>query len=497
MDAANLGNLESLTHFGPEILLGFAVVGVFLLDLVMRSKSALGDVALAVIAAALFLNARLLWGEDVMLFHRSLAVDGFALYVKLVILLAAFAVVWMSLDSREVRRGNQGEYYAILLSCTLGMLLMASATNLLMAYLSLEFVSLTSYVLAGYLRHSRRSGEAALKYLIYGGVASGAMIYGMSWIYGLAGSLDFHAIQTALGGGLADRLALFLALTLVLAGLGFKVAAFPFHMWAPDVYQGAPLPVTTFLAVGSKTAGFALMIRFFFTAMARSTGSGTFEIVGGVDWTELLLGLSMVTMTYGNLAALQQRTNLKRLLAYSSIAHAGYVLMGFVVLSDEGLRAMLFYLTIYYLMNVGAFLVVMVVSEATGGREDLASLRGLAWRGGAVPAVAMAIFMFSLTGLPPLAGYIGKFYLFAAVVQKGMYGLAIVGVLNSVISLVYYANVVKVMFLEQPVGGEGAVVVDRQQGVLLGLLTAATLILGVYWTPLFELVDRSTRFFVG
>ncbi len=493
----HLGNLSSLGWLLPEILLGLAVVAIFLLDLVVEEKERLGDVALGVMAIAIVLITRLLWAGDRSLFENSVVVDGFGLYFKLLVGLAAFGAIWMSLGSREVRRTNQGEYWGILLASALGMMFMGSATNLLMAYLSLEFVSLTSYVLAGYKQGSRRAGEASLKYLIYGGVASGAMIYGMSWIYGLAGSLDFHAIHDALAGSPSGAsLALFVALLLTLAGLGYKVAAFPFHAWAPDVYEGAPIPISGFLAVGSKAAGFALLIRFFFTALAHDGGAGAYQLVGGVSWDQLMLALSVLTMTFGNLAALNQQSNLKRLLAYSSIAHAGYVLMGLVVLTTDGLRAMLFYLAVYYVMNLGAFLVVMLVANSTG-REDLDGFRGLAWRGGAWPAAAMAVFLFSLTGLPPLAGFVGKFYLFAAVVERKMYFLALAGVVNSVLSLFYYAKVVRTMFLEQPTGGEGAVTVDVHNGILLGVLVAATLVLGVAWSPLMDFADRSARFFLG
>jgi NADH-quinone oxidoreductase subunit N len=375
------------------------------------------------------------------------------------------------------------------------MYFMASASNLLMAYLSLEFVSLTSYVLSGYLRHDRRSGEAALKYLIYGGVASGTMIYGMSWIFGLTGSLDFAHINAVLTTGNPHKLALFVALVLTLVGLGYKVTAAPFHMWAPDVYTGAPIPITAFLSVGSKAAGFALMMRFFYPALSRMDAGGAWQFLPGVDWPQLVLVLCMVTMTLGNLAALSQR-NLKRLLAYSSIAHAGYILMGFVVLSNEGLRAMLFYMVVYYLMNIGAFLVVMIVANATG-REDIDGFRGLAWRGGAAPAVAMAIFLFSLTGLPPLAGFVGKFYLFAAVVRQQFYFLAIVGVLNSVVSLYYYARIVRTMFLDFPDGTEVPVTVSAHNGALMWALSAATIVMGVYWAPVIAVADRSLRFFTG
>lgn len=494
MSPSVLDNVASLAFSLPEIVLGAAVVLLFLLDLVVKRKELLGDFALLALAVVVVLSARLLWGESAALFNGAVVLDSFAVFFKLLLGLAAFAAVWMSLGSREIQRNDIGEYWAVLLASTLGLLFMASSTNLLMAYLSLEFVSLTSYVLSGFMRDSRRATEASLKYLIYGGVASGVMIYGMSWVFGLAGSLDFRAIHAALAAGSGASLPLFVALLLTLAGLGYKVAAFPFHMWAPDVYQGAPIPVTAFLAVGSKAAGFALMIRFFFTAMAESAGAGAYQLVGGVDWSQLILVLSIVTMTFGNLAAITQQGNVKRLLAYSSIAHAGYMLMGFAVLTDDGLRAMLFYLTVYYLMNLGAFVVVMVVANSTG-REDLAGYRGLAWRGGAVPAVAMAIFLFSLTGLPPLAGFVGKFYLFAAVVEKQLYLLAVIGVLNSVVSLVYYARIVRTMFLDQPTGGEGVVLMDWHNGLLLGILTIGTLVLGVAWGPLIDFAGRSTHFF--
>jgi NADH-quinone oxidoreductase subunit N len=283
---------------------------------------------------------------------------------------------------------------------------------------------------------------------------------------------------------------------LVFAGFGYKIAAVPFHMWAPDVYTGAPIPFTAFLAVGSKAAGFAILIRFFYAGLSQTAdGQLTWTYLAGVDWPQIILVVSMVTMTLGNLAALNQ-DNLKRLLAYSGIAHAGYVLMGFVVLSHEGLRAMLFYLVVYYLMNLGAFWVVMVVANATG-EEGIDAYRGLAWRGGAAPAVAFAIFLFSLTGLPPLAGFVGKFYLFAAVVEAKLYLLALVGVLNSVVSLYYYARVVRAMFLETPPERAPAVTVDPFNGAAIALLCGATVYLGLLFGGLAATASASARFWMG
>jgi NADH-quinone oxidoreductase subunit N len=485
----SLGNLESLGHILPELLLVLTILVVFLADLVVREKQHLGEIALVGTALSLVCVVRLAGGPEGWLFSKMMVQDPFAVFFKVLFALSAMAAVWMSLGSKEITGANQGEYYGLLISSTLGMYFMSTAANLLMAYLSLEFVSLTSYALTGYLRHDRRSGEAALKYLIYGGVASGTMIYGMSWIFGLTGSMDFAQINAALAQGDVNKLALFVAVVLTLAGFGYKIAAVPFHMWVPDVYTGAPIPVAAFLSVGSKAAGFALLIRFFYAGLSRFGAGETWQFVPGVDWPQLVLVLSMVTMTLGNLTALSQR-NLKRLLAYSSIAHAGYMLMGFVVLSNEGLRAMLFYMVVYYLMNIGAFLVVMIVANSTG-REDIDGFRGLAWRGGAAPAIAMAIFLFSLTGLPPLAGFVGKFYLFAAVVRQHFYVLALVGVINSVISLYYYARVVRTMFLDFPDGSEIPVVVSWHNGTLMVGLAAVTIVLGVYWAPVIKLANRS------
>lgn len=489
-----LNSVHSLGYILPELILVATILAVFIADLVVTDKDRVGELALAGVALSLFAVSRLVGVPDGWLFGKMIVQDPFTLFFKVIFALAALAAIWMSLGSKEIT-ANQGEYYGLLVSSTLGMYFMSSSSNLLMAYLSLEFVSLTSYVLTGYLRHDRRSGEAALKYLIYGGVASGTMIYGMSWIFGLTGSMDFAQINVALMHGDPHRLVVFIAVLLILAGFGYKVAAAPFHMWVPDVYTGAPIPIAAFLSVGSKAAGFSLLIRFFYPGLSHLGVGGTWDFLPGVDWPHLVLVLCMVTMTLGNLTALSQR-NLKRLLAYSSIAHAGYMLMGFVVLSNEGLRAMMFYMVIYYLMNIGAFLVVMIVANATG-REDIEGYRGLAWRGGAAPAVALAIFLFSLTGLPPLAGFVGKFYLFAAVIRQHFYFLALVGVINSVISLYYYARVVRTMFFDFPEGNEAPVTVSLHNGALMWGLCAATVVLGIYWAPIIALADRSLQFFTG
>jgi NADH-quinone oxidoreductase subunit N len=345
-------------------------------------------------------------------------------------------------------------------------------------------MSISVYILAGAWRSQPRCNEASMKYFLMGAFATGFLLYGIALLYGATGTVRLDLIAERIAT-VSDRRLLFAGMALLLIGFGFKVAAVPFHMWTPDAYEGAPTSVTALMAVAVKAAGFAAFTRVFLHTFAPLHA----------EWSMLLWVVAAATMTVGNVLALVQR-NMKRMLAYSSIAHAGYMLMGFVVLNDEGLRAMLFYVVTYYLMSIGAFLVVMIVVNSTG-REDIDGFRGLAWRGGAVPAVAMAIFLFSLAGLPPLAGFIGKFYLFAAVVNAKFYLLALVGLLNSLVALYYYARVVRTMFLDMPTGTEGVVTLDAHNACLLYFLALPTLVLGVYWAPVIDLADRSVHFFVG
>jgi NADH-quinone oxidoreductase subunit N len=492
----DLKNVASLTFSYPEIILSGTILLLIVLDLVARDKRSLALIALIGSAAALIATLDLYWAQPGWLFHRMIILDNFSLFFKVVALAAAILCIWMSLGSKEIKQVHEGEYYTLLLTCTLGMFFMASSSNLLMAYLSLELVSLTSYVLTGFLPHNRRSSEAALKYLIYGGVASGTMIYGMSWIFGMTGSLDYSAIQTALAQNGINKAALFMAFIFIMAGFGYKIVFVPFHMWSPDVYQGAPTPFTAFLSVASNAAGIAIMVRFFFPGVSRMVPGGDWAFVSGVEWPHVLLFLSMITMTVGNLCALNQR-NLKRMLAYSGIAHAGYMLMGLAVLNNDGLSAILFYLVVYLIMNLGAFLVVGMIANVTGD-EDIESYRGLAWRGAIVPAVCLTVFLFSLTGMPPFAGFVGKFFLFSAVLKQGgaFALLALVAAINTVISLYYYAKVVKTMFLDMPNPEDKTISVAVYDFTLLIPLAVLTVIFGIYFSPLVRYTSRSLSFFV-
>ncbi len=444
-----LKNIESLAYFSPEILLVVFAAAVIIADLLIKNRESelvayISLVGLGCsLVAILITNSLINSNEPIPLFFGMIRLDGFAVFFKILLLLATAATILFSLRSEELDVRLKGEYYALLLAVTFGMFLMASSTNLLMIFISLETVSLTSYILAGFLTHSPRSSEAAFKYITYGAVASGTMLFGLSMIFGMAGTGDLSQISlqiaSVLESGGVSTLSVLIAITFILAGIGYKIASVPFHMWSPDVYEGAPIPITAFLSVASKAAGFALFLRFF------HVGFGKPEILQSIDWRFILAIVSALTMTVGNLAALPQR-NVKRLLAYSSIAHGGYLLMGAVLLTPEGLGAIFFYLIVYLFMNLGAFYVVVLIANEAG-TEMIDGYRGLATRAPLV-AGAMAIFLFSLTGIPPLAGFFGKWVLFYAVIGEGLYWLAFIGLLNSVVSLYYYARIVKAMYFE-------------------------------------------------
>ncbi len=508
------GNVSSAVFFRPELALTFGTMALFLVDLAWKKHPGRSGRLAASALFVLAVTAGLLAAQPAearSLFNGMIATDGFATFFKWLFLAAGALTVMIAAPGKEFPPARLGEFYALLMAIVLGMFLMASATDLLMAYLAIELVSMTSYVLAGFKKGDRRAAEASLKYVIYGGVASGVMLFGMSYLYGLLRTTDLHQlagrIQELHAVGLpeaATKLTLVVAVVFVTAGFGYKVASVPWHMWCPDVYEGAPTPFTAFLSVGPKAAGFALALRFFYGALAGPSGvvGGLPDAVGGLPWPAVVGVMSAATMTLGNLTALAQ-VNMKRLLAYSSIAHAGYALMGLSAATDLGAQSIMIYMAIYLVMNLGAFLVVILVAESTGS-ESILDYKGLAKRH-PLAATSMAIFLFSLTGLPPFAGFVGKWYLFYAVVERvpgpggGWYALlAIIGALNSAVSLFFYMRVVRAMFIDPPYDAAPAPIrAPAVYSLLIGSGAAAMLIFGLWWSPVINWTSASLKMFHG
>ncbi len=508
------GNLASAALFRPELALTFGTMALFLADLAWKNHpgrpARLAAAALVVLAiAAGFLLAQPAGAAS--LFNGMAASDRFATFFKWLFLGAAALTVLIAAPGKDFPASRLGEFYALLLAIVLGMFLMASATDLLMAYLAIELVSMTSYVLAGFKKGDRRAAEASLKYVIYGGVASGVMLFGMSYLFGLLGTTSFHElafkIQTLQASGLpaaATKLTLVVALVFVTAGIGYKVAAVPWHMWCPDVYEGAPTPFTAFLSVGPKAAGFALALRIFYGGLTGQSGiAGSLpQAVGNIPWPAVVGVMAAVTMTLGNFTALGQ-TNLKRLLAYSSIAHAGYTLMGLAAASDLGTQAVMLYMAIYLVMNLGAFLVVILVADATGS-ESILDYKGLAKRH-PLAATSFAVFLFSLTGLPPFAGFWGKWYLFVAVWERvggpggGWWGvLMLIAALNTAVSLYYYVRIVRAMFIDQPFHATATPLpAPTLWQALIGVAAVAVLLFGIWPTPVLDWTSASVALFRG
>ncbi len=412
------------------------------------------------------------------LFFGLITCDLFSLTFRWVALLTtAIVVLLVAASSREAASRHRGEYLGLLLFIGVGLMLMAEANHLLMAYVAMELVSLSSYLLVGFLG-DRRSAEASLKYLLFGALSSGIMLFGMSLLFGLTGELAFPEIlRSTQGLSGAMSAALLVAITLMLAGLAFKISMVPFHMWTPDAYEGAPIPVTALLSVGPKAAGVALLVRLM-TALEPAWPA----------LAPLLLVLTVLTMTLGNLVALVQ-TNVKRLLAYSTIGQVGYLLIGFVVGTPAGREALLVYLVAYLFMNLGAFACVVAVFNDTGS-ESLQAFQGLARRSPGL-ALALTLFLLSLAGLPPLLGFVGKFLLFGSAIQQGrLWWLAVAGAVNSAIALYYYVNIIRLMYLAAPSDARPLRWAPSLR-LALGVCAAATLLFGLFPAPLLNVLRAS------
>lgn len=483
---ALMGNVESLAYFVPELVLIVTLILALLATIfgVDRAKwDVIGALALIGTIIAFLCHISLYDKPAVVIFQGMLVHDMFALFFRGFFIFCTAIIVFMTMFSSEIFSLKKGEFYAILLSVTIGMCLVASSHDMVMIYLALELMSLGSYILAGFARKIGKSEEASLKYVLYGGVSTGMMLFGLSLLYGLTGSTGFDGIRESLAnatGGI--DLAVYVIFILILAGAGYKIAMVPFHFWAPDVYEGAPTPVTAYLSVASKGAGFALLIRLGFSILLQPGESGAWVEVGSIniDWMFTIALLSAITMTIGNLGAIVQ-VNLKRLLAYSGIAHAGYILMGVSTLTTVGIESVIFYLIIYLFTNLVAFLVVIMMVEAQDD-DRITAVRGL-WKSAPYSAVFMTIALLSLIGIPPAAGFVGKVYIFYAILQSQMYWLAVIGALNTVISLYYYARIIKAMFFEDAPDVGSFTLKPVYLGLLI-VLTIPIIYFGLFWNPL-------------
>jgi NADH-quinone oxidoreductase subunit N len=464
----------------PELVITGGALLVLIADVVLprERRAALAWITLLVIGATLASLAPFT-STHVEVAHGLLAVDRFAIFFKIVFLVAAAITVLMSVRYLAVEGASPGEYYFLILCATLGMMVMAGGIDLITIFIGLETMAVSFYILAGFIKPSQRSNEAAVKYFLLGAFSLGILLYGMSLMYGLSGTTNLRVMATSFEPLSRDP-RLVLAVILVVAGVGFKIAAVPFHMWAPDVYEGSPTPITAFLSVGSKAASFAMLIRIFVEGLPAMSA----------DWRLLFWVLSIVTMTVGNVAAVTQ-TNIKRMLAYSSIAHAGYVLIGIVAGTARGITATLVYLMIYSFMQLGAFAVVVMLRRVDVAGDELKDFSGLHVRH-PFAAFAMLLFMLSLGGIPPTAGFMGKFWLFSAAIDAHYYGLALVGVLNSAISLYYYIRIVVFMYVKEDIAGSEPTT-SPALALALAVAVAATLVLGVYPRLLFQVADASAR----
>ncbi len=477
----------------PMVQLALFGLGILLTDFLLEPRYKYWNAVMAMLGVGF--SGYTLWqlrnlinrNGDQIGFNASILVDPFFIFFGFLFLAATALVILLSVRYLEIEAEHHGEYYALMLFATVGMMFMTSGIDLIVQFIALETMAISFYILVGFLRQDRRSNEGALKYLLLGAFSSGILAYGFSIMYGVAGSTNLIDITREFSrraaSGSADLLVL-LSIVTVGAGLFFKVAAVPFHQWAPDVYEGAPTSITAYVSVASKTASFALLLRLFQTAFWPARAS----------WVMLIAGVAVASMTVGNFAAITQ-TNIKRLLAYSSISHVGYVLLGLVAaatgenVNETGLQGIAFYLFVYTFMNVGAFAIVILLRRKGLIGDDLEDLNGLAYRNPGA-ALLLLIFMLSLAGIPPTAGFLGKYYIFLALIQTGHYYLAVFAVLYIIPAVYYYFRIVMHAWMREstdPVRPSASLA----QSLVLTVAVFISLVAGIYPEPFVRLAGYS------
>lgn len=475
----------NMTPILPEIFLSVLAMALLLINVFVPSggqKSYLAYISFfGIVAAAVLVGAG--WGGHIESFSGTVVLDNFATFFKMIFLLAAGLTVLISDQYMEREGCNHGELYPLILFTVVGMMLMASGTDLMTIFLGLEVMSVSLYVLAGFNRNNKKSNEAGLKYFLLGAFSTGFLLYGMALIYGATGTTRVYKIATIVGQMTlpSANIMLLAGMLLMMTGFAFKIAAAPFHMWTPDVYEGAPTPMTAFMSAGPKAAGFAALLRILLVALP------TLQI----EWSQLLWVLAVLTMTVGNITALRQ-DNIKRMLAYSSIAHAGYALVGLAAGNGTGTAGILFYMLSYSFMNIGAFAIIILVAKKGETNGNVMDFAGLGFKR-PVLAVAMTIFLFSLAGMPPTAGFIGKFYLFSGAVQKGYIWLAVIGVLNSAASVYYYLRVMVYMYMKEPTEEFEWITVTAPVALALIIAVAGSMIPGIVPSIILEYAQEAVK----
>ena len=478
-----MDQLQAYWPLFPELLLALGAMALLMIGAFRPERDAeaeaIGWMAVVLLGMAAWLVLSQPAGEH-LLFDGAFVVDGFARFMKVLTLVASGAALILSFDDMRRTRTLKFEYPVLVLLATVGMLMMISANDLIALYLGLELQSLALYVMAAIRRDDLRSSEAGLKYFVLGALSSGMLLYGASLIYGFTGSTGFAAVATAAGqAGAGQSLGLVIGLVFLLVGLAFKISAVPFHMWTPDVYEGAPTPVAAFFSAAPKVAAMALLMRV------------TLDGFAGIkpQWQQIITALAIASMLLGAFAAIGQ-SNIKRLLAYSAIGNIGYALIGLAAGSQEGARGVVIYLVIYVAMTLGAFGVVLAMRRADGMTEEIDDLSGLAQNNLAL-ATLLAILLFSLAGIPPLAGFFAKFYVFLAAVREGLWPLAIIGVLASVVGAYYYVRIVKVMFFDPP--RERFMAVQPKAGLVMWVAGLAVLLYVVWPAPLVDAAGAAVK----
>ncbi len=461
--------LPNLAAIMPEIIILVAALTVLTMDFMMPkvNKGYLAFLSALGLVIAGILSYQTL-SQNLPTEIMGLSADSYAQFFKIIFCIAGVMVMGISVRFLDLEGYHYGEYYAIILFAILGQMIMASGTNLMVIYVGLELMALSLYVLAGLFKKNPKSNEASVKYFLLGAFSSGFFLYGIMMTYGLTGSLDLSVIAEKVTAGHFSGL-LLLAVVTMATGFAFKIAAAPFHFWSPDVYEGSPTSVTAFMSVGPKAAAFAALLRVFTVAC------GPIRL----EWVTLFICLSIATMVTGNFIALRQ-TNIKRMLAYSSIAHAGYLMIGLIVGGEIGTSSVLLYLLVYTFMNIGAFGVVILLNRVGGVGDHIDDFTGLA-RVSRASAFVMLVFMFSLAGIPPTAGFAGKFYLFMGAVKAGYVWLAVIGVLNSAVSAYYYLRIIMRMYMSEPDKVKEPVLnTSTAMSAILFAAVVAVLVIGIF-----------------